>query len=116
MAKITNAPTDTTNGGESDEGIGIAVRDGAGRRRFLRTGGALLAAAPVLATRPVFAADCDRAGSATAEQKQQAGAGSDSDVGAGSDPIGCGRYKDDPPKISRRDTEALPPTVDRIAG
>jgi len=80
----------------------ITVRDQASRRRFIRSGTAFLIAGGALSVGQAVRADeCDRARSAGPDEEnpKQAGNGSDSDSGAGSDPSGCGRNPDQP-KIS----------------
>jgi len=104
MSDKTREPTD------------MRITDAAGRRRFIRRGAALVAAgAPLLASGQALA-DCDH-GDTSAEAKQAAAATSDSDQGAGADPVGCGRKE--PPKITRAVPSApneKPPGLDTIEG
>ena len=93
---------------------GVTVRDATERRRFMRAGAAvLLAGGAGSLARPVLAADCDRAvgGEPGGKKPKQATSGSDSDAGAGADPAGCGRRRDDAPKISRAAPEGGPVSV-----
>lgn len=77
----------------------VHVRDKAGRRRFIRSGAALVVAAGAVASRPAFA-DCDQSGEGQ-NKPEHAGNGSDNDQGAGSDALGCGRQHKEKPKLSR---------------
>lgn len=99
----------------------IIVQDASGRRRFFRAGtAALMAGGAMLASRTSLAADCDRAatGQPGGKAPKQAVSGSDSDAGATADPAGCGRRRNDTPKISRADDPVSPgdrgPSVIRV--
>lgn len=81
---------------------GVVIHDRVKRRRFMRRGAAIVAAAGALSTssmRTALASDCDRGG-AGGEKPEHAGNGSDSDSGANADPTGCGRNQEEKPKIS----------------
>ncbi len=74
----------------------LVVRDGSGRRSFLRRGAVFLVGTTTLTSSvAVLADDCDR--NVTDSRQKQATAGSDSDSGASADPAGCGRKKDEVP-------------------
>lgn len=82
---------------------GIDVRDRASRRRFIRTGAALLVGGAAAASgRHALAADCDRYG-----MRQQRNC-SDSDSGENADPDGCGRCgrPESVPSSFRRERES----------
>lgn len=101
----------------------IIIQDSSERRRFIRRGAAFVAvvgSAMAASTRSALAADCDSGGPG-GEKPEHGGNGSDSDAGASADPRGCGRQKDEKPKLSRRSTEVLPGSeknvsVAKIAG
>lgn len=90
---------------KNTESDSVVVHDKAERRRFIRQGAAFIASvgtAGLATSRQALAADCDRDGSGE-NKPEHAGNGSDSDTGAGADPLGCGRKYEDKPKISRAD-------------
>ena len=76
---------DTRDDARNDE---LTVHDGAGRRRFMRTGAAFVATGAALAaSRSALAADCDRSVEGCSEPTHC----SDSDTGEASDPMGRGK-------------------------
>lgn len=78
----------------------VLVQDRISRRRFIRTGVTLAATVGAVAAAPKQAfADCDQSGEGQ-NKPEHAGNGSDSDKGAGSDAIGCGRRNQEKPKLS----------------
>lgn len=87
----------------------IIITDRAARRRFIRTGSAFLlggatVGASLGATSQALAADCDQ--NRGEKKPEHAGNGSDSDSGAGADPLGCGRRHQEKPKLSQLPTRA----------
>lgn len=93
----------------------LIVRDASGRRSFLRQGAVFLAGSTAMASSmSVLADDCDR--NVTDSRQKQATPGSDSDSGAGADPAGCGKKKDEVPARYIRepgDDHVLPEIVSR---
>lgn len=88
----------------------IVIRDSATRRRFIRQGAAFVAVvggAMTASTRSALASDCDSGGPG-GKKPEHGGNGSDTDAGANADPTGCGRQRDQKPKISSRSTDSLP--------
>lgn len=78
----------------------VVITDPGSRRRFIRSGGAiLLAGATVSATANTLVADCDRGGD-LGDEKNPDQPGSDSDTGANADANGCGR-RAKKPKMTR---------------
>lgn len=82
----------------------VIVHDRAGRRRFIRAGSAFLLTTGAAGTvgNGALASECDRGrGQGSGQKKpEDAGNGSDSDLGATGDSIGCGRRYHEKPKIS----------------
>ncbi len=106
-----------------DTSDSVIVQDRSGRRRFLGRGAVLAAAVGAVAAtsgRSALASDCDRGGPG-GEKPKHGGNGSDSDTGQGADPTGCGRQREEPPKISKASPGAQPTqtrsvTVEKIVG
>lgn len=95
----------------------IIIQDSSERRRFIRRGAAFVAvvgSAMTASTRSALASDCDNGGPG-GEKPEHGGNGSDSDAGANADPTGCGRKRDEKPKLSRRSTEVLPGTEKNVS-
>lgn len=88
----------------------ISIRDRASRRRFVRRGAAfaaVLGSTTFIASQSALAADCDSGGPG-GKKPEHGWNGSDSDAGANADPTGCGRQRDERPKISKRPSDVLP--------
>jgi len=85
----------------------FTVRDATGRRTFIRNGAVfLMGTSAITSSMKVLADDCDQGG--TSLSQKQATPGSDSDSGAGADPAGCGRKKDEvPAKFVKEDGNTI---------
>lgn len=95
----------------------VCAVDRCGRRRFFKSGAAMVVAGYAVSnSSSAYAADCDRN---RGLEKNAEAPGSDSDAGESADPTGCGR-KQEKPKITQyhRQIDSTPsaPVIDRLKG